>query len=237
MTILPERSEVKEAYALAYAAFRLASSLDDPAFHQSLEDRGLKLLLAALDGDSAKQIHLVRDLEYLVGFGRDTGAIHPQTAEIMLAEIGKFAPAVPAVSSHIENKGPVRSPASVSAAELFPESPLPGSRHREEYPVREEAAPPVVLAMSERTPAAPADNFNFNVRKHRILERIRQSGNSGNSAIGCRLRDIQELIPDLSDRTLRYDLQRLVAEGAIERIGNGGPATFYRIQQYGNSGL
>ncbi|OGY97689.1 MAG: hypothetical protein A2855_00445 [Candidatus Liptonbacteria bacterium RIFCSPHIGHO2_01_FULL_57_28] len=61
-------------------------------------------------------------------------------------------------------------------------------------------------------------------RQQRILERIRQSGN-------CRTRDLQEVLPDLSERTLRYDLQRLIEDGKIERGGGGGPASWYRIKE------
>src|SRR5437588_10372919 len=93
MRTLPEQAGVKEAYSLAYAAFRLAAGLGNLAFQKSFEDRGLALLLAALDGNEEKQLRAVRDMEYLVGFGRDIGIIHPQTAELMLAEISKFNPA------------------------------------------------------------------------------------------------------------------------------------------------
>jgi len=44
------------------------------------------------------------------------------------------------------------------------------------------------------------------------------------------MKDIQEYLPESSERTIRYDLQDLVEQGVIERIGNGGPATFYRAK-------
>lgn len=60
-------------------------------------------------------------------------------------------------------------------------------------------------------------------RQKQILERIRQSGN-------CRIKDIQEYFPGVSERTLRYDLQELLLVGSIERLGNGGPSVSYRIR-------
>ena len=62
---------------------------------------------------------------------------------------------------------------------------------------------------------------------------IRQSGKarysrvSGNPAIAG-LKDIQDMLPDMSERTIRYDLQTLVEQNLIERIGNAGPLVFYR---------
>ncbi len=62
------------------------------------------------------------------------------------------------------------------------------------------------------------------MRQIAILDRIRQSGN-------CRLRDIQEILPDCSERTIRYDLEDLIERNIIERTGNGGPSVSYRIRQ------
>jgi hypothetical protein len=233
MSLLPEQSGVKEAYILAYAAFRLAANLDNLAFRQSFEKRGLELLSAALEGDAARQEKLVQDMEYLVGFGRDVGSIHPQTAELILSEISKFNPAAIAGTE----KPGFRTADPVPAKELFPNISVKAPQTNVAA-LKMQAAPagiafertaPAPFDLSVRLPDVPSQSYN--ARKDRIVERIRQSGNLNSSAIGCRLRDIQEVLPDLSERTLRYDLQRLVAEGIIERIGNGGPATFYKIRQ------
>lgn len=61
------------------------------------------------------------------------------------------------------------------------------------------------------------------MRQSAILEKMRQSGN-------CRLRDLQEILSGASERTIRYDLQDLVSRGFVERVGSGGPATYYRIK-------
>ena len=77
------------------------------------------------------------------------------------------------------------------------------------------------VGASERT----EDNIiSSGMRQSAILQRIRQSGN-------CRLKEIQELFPEISERTLRYDLQSLAEQNLIERVGNGGPAVFYRVRQ------
>ena len=59
-------------------------------------------------------------------------------------------------------------------------------------------------------------------RQAMILDKIRQSGN-------CRTSELHGVLPDLSERTLRYDLQRLVEQGKIER-GGAGPASWYRLK-------
>ena len=61
-------------------------------------------------------------------------------------------------------------------------------------------------------------------RQIAILDRIRQSGN-------CKLKEIQEILPDCSERTIRYDLEELIERNLVERIGSGGPSVSYRIRQ------
>ena len=53
---------------------------------------------------------------------------------------------------------------------------------------------------------------------------------SGNPAI-VNLKEIQEVLPDCSERTIRYDLEDLIERNLVERIGAGGPAVSYRIRQ------
>ncbi len=43
-----------------------------------------------------------------------------------------------------------------------------------------------------------------------------------------RVRDLKQGLPDLSDRTLRRAIEKLVKSGKIERVGNIGPSGFYR---------
>lgn len=61
-------------------------------------------------------------------------------------------------------------------------------------------------------------------RQTGILQIIRQKGS-------CRFKDILEGLPGVSERTIRYDLGRMADEGAIERVGAGGPDTFYKIRE------
>lgn len=74
-------------------------------------------------------------------------------------------------------------------------------------------------AESQQSPKQEIDN-----RQKLILEKITAIGN-------CRLRDIQEILPNTSERTIRYDLRTLVEQGHIDKVGQSGPATYYQIRQ------
>lgn len=51
------------------------------------------------------------------------------------------------------------------------------------------------------------------------------------SKILCRMGDFAVVMPKVSTRTLRYDLKELIEEGAVERVGSGGPSAFIRLKK------
>jgi Fic family protein len=79
----------------------------------------------------------------------------------------------------------------------------------------------------EANPAIQSGNVNDNaaIRQSDIFQKIKDL--PGES---IQLKDLMGFFPGVSERTLRYDLQRLSAEGKIERIGQGGPATYYKAR-------
>ncbi|MDD5486460.1 MAG: DeoR family transcriptional regulator [Dehalococcoidales bacterium] len=66
------------------------------------------------------------------------------------------------------------------------------------------------------------ENKQFGNRQSAILEFIRQLPN------GCRMRDLVIKFPQVSERTLRNDLQSLTDQSLIERVGSQGPFSFFR---------
>ena len=77
-------------------------------------------------------------------------------------------------------------------------------------------------------PTSPiTDSLNLEVRQSAILDKIKQLFQSGSE---CGLRELMSAFPDVSDRTLRYDLQKLVSRGFIVKVGNRGPNTTYSLK-------
>lgn len=68
--------------------------------------------------------------------------------------------------------------------------------------------------------------MNLEVRQLAILEKIKQF--SVENGDGCGLKELMTAFPDITDRTLRYDLQKLALNGSIIKIGNRGPNTIYK---------
>lgn len=62
------------------------------------------------------------------------------------------------------------------------------------------------------------------IRQSAIIDKIRSMTIRGSDGelVGCRMKDLTAIFPEVSERTLRNDIQRLVNQGKIERHGAGG---------------
>jgi len=212
-----ERFILTKAYEVAYALFRLAAQMPEKDFAGPLRASGTAMLSAAAAEDYAAAGRSLRVAECLVKFGGDVGMIGTPNVDVMTREI--FA-----LDAAIAERKTVAKTDEVNVAEIF-SKPEVAPRSVEAMRTEEPAMEPAPMRMEEfraQLPSQPHHPSNDSaIRQSAILARIRQSGN-------CRMKDIQEMLPDTSERTIRYDLQTLVEHNLIERIGNAGPLVFYR---------
>jgi predicted component of type VI protein secretion system len=216
-----ERFILTKAYEVAYALFRLAAQMREMDFAEPLRASGTAMLAAAAAEDYSAAERSLRVVECLVKFGGDVGMIGTPNVDVMTREI--FA-----LDAVIAERKTVAKTDEVNVAEIFskPEAaPRADEPATEPMPMRIEDFR--VQPQPEPREAQPRQPSNDSaIRQRAILTRIRQSGN-------CRLKDIQEVLPDTSERTIRYDLQTLVEQNLVERIGNAGPLVFYRANLAG----
>jgi hypothetical protein len=213
-----ERFILTKAYEVAYALFRLAAQMQEKDFAEPLRASGIALLSAAAAEDYSAAERSLRVMECLIKFGGDVGMIGTANVDVMTREIYALDMAI------AERRTAVKTD-EVNVAEIFSRPEIaehPADPEKEPSPTRIHTEP---VRSAEPAIRQPANDSA--IRQSAILERIRQSGN-------CRLKDIQELLPGTSERTIRYDLQTLLEQGHIERIGNAGPSVFYRAAQRGN---
>ena len=213
-----ERFILTKAYEVAYAIFRLAAPMHEKDFAESLRSSGTALLSAAATEDYSAAGRAVRVMECLVKFGGDVNMIGTPNVDVMVREIYALDAAI------AERKNSARTD-EVNVSEIF-SKPEITAHSTEQQPA---SVPVFEQEESFRTtpkaaavePAIRQPANDSAIRQSAILGLIRQSGN-------CRLKDIQEILPECSERTIRYDLQTLLERGLIERIGNAGPSVFYR---------
>ncbi len=220
---------LKKAYEISYAVFRIASRIGNVAFKEHLERQALSLLDAAAVENYAWVSIVSRAIEYLIRFGADVGFVHETNKEIILNELNAIA-----VDVAGSLKPGMIEP--VSLGDIFSgQEPLfksvskfsgnPGSRQSAKIGNEVALNNPAIDPAKESGNTYAVDSMlGPETRQSAILQKLRESGN-------CRMRDLQSILPDYSERTLRYDLQSLTEKNIIERIGSGGPAVYYRIRQ------
>ena len=64
--------------------------------------------------------------------------------------------------------------------------------------------------------------LSHQIRQLSILDKIRGLDN-------FQLKDIVGALPDFSERMIRYELQKLCEQGALERKGGSGVSSFYSV--------
>ncbi len=227
----------KKAFEIAYAVFRVTKSLKDQSLTQYLEARAVQVVDSISEGDYARVLSGTRTLQNLFRLGLEAGLIGNNTAEIIIDECGKLIAAI------AEQKTKVKS-LEVDLGDIF--SKYPEQDHQkllsdigeevtftEEEKQHVESVPVYQNKISDSftglKPAISGNSAKFSFvsgedRQTGILNAIKQTGY-------CRLRDLQNVYPDVSERTIRYDLEKLTNQGSIERFGNGGPATYYRLKR------
>lgn len=212
----------KKAFEISYALFRIAESVKSSAFKEALQDCGIGLLRGVTMPDSAKMGGISVFLEYLLQLGTASGFIHQDNAEMVLRELG-------ILNSAIGEQGDSATVEKQDIEAIFTtykqeDKRKRGARPRTQLP--NTAEPEAIAELPNHDSAVPGfepiSDISAEARQQTIFDRIRQAGSS-------RLKDIQELLPEISERTLRYDLQALVEKRVIERIGSSGPATYYRV--------
>jgi hypothetical protein len=207
---------LKKCYEISYALFRVSSYFPNPSLKDTFEGRALALLEAAAIQDYARLAKITVAVEYLIQFGGDIGFVHKDNALLLTAELH-------ILETMIAEPGETTAQAAIPLDDIFREPRHHSSPPRENpEPMKVEMETPVEVIEAAGDEGEVSGNAAM--RQSAILERMRQSGN-------CRLKDIQEIFPGTSERTIRYDLQSLLEQNLIERIGNGGPSVYYRVRQ------
>lgn len=221
-----EQFLVKKAYEICYALFRITARIKKESFAHRLEELGLDLLEFVSRSQQRESLVAIESLDRLVGFGADIGFIHQTNADTIRHELGNLnsaiAETVNSAKTEEVNLGGIFS-SNLSPTESIPEESV-AIQETDEFMNHTVPANNMELEGNGGNGNNGHGVVKTAIRQSAILDRIRQNGN-------CRLKELQEILPTVSERTIRYDLQRLLEQGAVERIGNGGPATHYRVKE------
>ena len=211
-----ERFILTKSYEIAYALFRLAAPLKEADFAERLRAAAAELLSNVSAGNYGAAVPAISVMESLVKFAGDANLVSIRNADLVLGEIY-------ALDAAIIERRTAAANEEVDVAEIFSGSMTAVPQGGEPFGSGNPATvhPATDGSGNPATERPFAEQMEPSVRQSSILERIRQSGN-------CRMKDIQDILPDTSERTIRYDLQTLLEQNLIERVGIAGPSVFYR---------
>ena len=198
-------------------------------FVPHLKSAAISVLGSVSGGDQIAATKSSVSLEYLIRFAMDVNIVGMANGEIMFREINGLKDSLTTLAGTNEDGAEAES-SEADIADIFSKEDI-----RQKDAIRQESEP---VMIRQNNPAnefgnggigdsGNNDNGNASlkaaIRQTAILERIRQTGN-------CRIKDIQEILPQCSERTIRYDLQDLLEKNLVERVGSGGPSVFYRLR-------
>jgi hypothetical protein len=214
-----ERFILTKSYEIAYALFRIAATmLQEKDFSERLRAAGAGFLEAAAVEDYAAVRKSLQAAECLVKFAGDLNLMGSANADTLLREVYVLDAAV------IERMRAAKVH-EIDLAEIFSKPEWAPSVTATNEAVAPEGNAAKEEPVAEQQVAVNSIGFiKAEIRQSAIMDKIRQSGN-------CRMKDLQDVLHGCSERTIRYDLQSLLEQSMIERIGNGGPSVFYRMRQ------
>jgi len=183
------------------------------AFRQKLESISFDILEIIPSKKIGQSIDLLESAKSLVEFGSAIYEIEPMNAEEALRRIDRL-------NSAIRQFGNVESAIlPVAALSKLPEKT--GVMDSGKELVRDSIIRKEIDSLRQvSNPSPMADS-----RQSAIIDKVKQSSGSR-----VQLKDILSGFPGVSERTIRYDLQKLCNQGILERMGNGGPSSFYILK-------
>lgn len=225
-TLSPESKQ--QLSRLAEALYTFSSAVDN-SFAEHLRSAAVELA-GALELTKGEEIaEILKRIQGMIALGEKVGGISANDADVIAGAItrsGGLLLPEPAKEQSVQvnfadiaagvEKEKVQEENEAIVEPVAAEKVFAGL---EEKKVEAEAVvvERPIMPVYQTTVTTAAD------RQNRIVAEIRQNPE-------VRMRDLLAALPGVSERTIRYDLERLVSSGIIEREGVGGPATRYRVR-------
>ena len=204
----------EKAQEISFILVKVSVYVRRRELREGLERLSFALLAFVASRDFSRALKTVASLEAMIRFGKLIYEIEPINADLLLKRLDGLNAAIRQIA---EGSLPDRD------VEIIVKESVKKQETDKEHAVN----PKKIDKKEEHNQAMESGNGveNQAMRQSDIFEKIKSFAEKP-----VQLKDIASLFPDVSNRTLRYDLQRLCADGKIERIGQGGPATYYKAR-------
>lgn len=204
----------QKSQEISYALIRISLPIRRQELRQRIERLSFQLLEDVASEDFEFSLKTIARLEVLIGLGKSIYEIEPVNAKVIIGELNSLKSEIRQIvgfGSDIDE--------SPKLDQIFSKVPAVLQSEIESADSANNAA------IMEDTGNVSGNGMASTIRQSAILEKIRQSQNRQ-----AQLKDIIASFPEVSERTMRYDLQKLCSQGLIERVGNGGPGSYYSLK-------
>lgn len=223
----------QKAQEISYALVRIAAYIRRQELRQRFEKSGFQLLEEAGRGDFEASLKTLGVIENLINIGKAIYEVEPVNAKVIIGEVSHLRSVLQEMTglsgiSQIEEIFS-KPPAVIQNKERSEVTVSEGSGSDQISRIHDSALPnrdnPAMRQGTDSVQYSPNGNgIGSAIRQSAILDKIRQSLNRQTP-----LKDLLAAFPEVSERTMRYDLQKLCSQGLIRRVGNGGPGSYYSL--------
>lgn len=230
---------LEKAEDLSYGLMRLAVYARRKDFRSRMEDLAMDLVLQTAKKDYEEALLTTAALEAFLRLGAAIYEVEIVNAQTFIGELQNLQSAMrQAVGFELPEAVNWQKRGVAADGKLDESATSIGNRQSAnladaaiEGVGEEELLPEIADQLPDHRPDSMISIGNT-IRQTAILEKIRNLSKKDEfgNLVGCRMKDLLSIFPTVSERTLRYDLQRLLSAGLIERMGNGGATSAYVIK-------
>lgn len=209
---------VRKAQELSFAVLKVAAYIRRFELRQRIEKLSFNLLENISYQNPELSLSSIDALRNFVMLGKNLYEIETRNAVILDRELS----ALHAQVRHFAGVGKSLDVESLFSIELPVKKSPPAPK------LAEDGSGEIAIdeGGNEEYGNKSGNDFTANYRQEKIMAMIATSPDRQ-----LQLKDFIAAFPELSERTIRYDLKKLADSGRIARQGSGGPSNYYTLKQ------
>jgi hypothetical protein len=212
----------KKAQEVSFVLLRIAGYIRHKELAARLESISYELIEALYSDDLNTATLKIEAAIGLASLASNVGDINSSNTAILLRELETLKTGI----GHLKASREVHDMPSVEG--LFSKLVIAPPAKQARQPLPSQKAARTVIQEKQKvigvSATAPDNGVSATIRQDNILARIRQAPGSK-----IQLKELIAAFPNISERTLRYDLVKLCQIGKLKREGSGGPSNFYVV--------
>ena len=228
MSLTPISQKVHD---FSFAVFRVAALVRNKELRKELEHSAIDLVSKyeeVFNRQSEFYIpNVVDKLERIVMLSESIGEIKPINAGVLKRELNNLQTAITFhLNGSTGNEEDVDIRGMFSPSEILMKESQLSSNTINQASNSNTSNNPNISNISNNSDKSIVSNEpnGISIRQTAIMRSIRETQ-------FCRLRNILEAMPNVSERTIRNDIQDLIERGMARRIGGGGPSSYFETME------